>query len=192
MNKLQQKLELKKVVFGGILYVDTMKPAEIVKHFDEFLLARDKRFEAICIGGAALSLLGVISRETRDCDVLAPEIPADIKLMSEAFAAEVSKGGTPLQRDWLNNGPASLVRDLPSDWQTRTVLVFQGRALTLFTLGRADLLKSKLFALCDRAVDRPDCLALNPRKEELLELLPWLSELDANPLWPEHVRETLN
>jgi hypothetical protein len=61
----------------------------------------------------------------------------------------------------------------------------------LSTLGRPDLLKSKLFALCDRGTDLPDCLALAPTAEELADCVPWLEVRDGNELWPEHVRTTV-
>jgi hypothetical protein len=65
-------------------------------------------------------------------------------------------------------------------------------ALTLVTLGRTDLLKSKLYALCDRGTDILDCLALAPTGDELDDALPWVSARDANELWPAHVRLTFD
>jgi hypothetical protein len=53
------------------------------------------------------------------------------------------------------------------------------------------LLKSKLFALCDRGTDLPDCTALAPTAEELAECVPWLELQDGNELWPAHVRATV-
>ena len=41
-------------------------------------------------------------------------------------------------------------------------MVFRGEAIELHTLGRSNLLKAKVFALCDRGFDLPDCVALNP------------------------------
>ena len=61
----------------------------------------------------------------------------------------------------------------------------------LHSLGRADLLKTKLFALCDRGTDLPDCVALAPTAAELAEALPWVAFQDANPDWPAHVAATL-
>jgi hypothetical protein len=80
---------------------------------------------------------------------------------------------------------------LPTGWQQRLQPAFEGRALILRTLGRSDLLKTKLFALCDRGTDLPDCVALAPTAAELDEAMPWLAEQDANTEWPEHVRATL-
>ena len=70
--------------------------------------------------------------------------------------------------------------------------VVGGSALALTTLGRADLLKTKLFALCDRGTDLADCIAMAPSAAELEEAEPLLSEQDANPMWPDHARATLD
>jgi len=69
--------------------------------------------------------------------------------------------------------------------------IFEGQAVVLNTLGRPDLLKSKLFALCDRGTDLPDCIALAPTARELADSLLWLEEQDTNELWPAHVRATV-
>jgi hypothetical protein len=55
-----------------------------------------------------------------------------------------------------------------------------------------DLLRSKLFALCDRGTDLPDCVALAPTPDEIAVILPWLEQQDANPDWPAHVGATLH
>ena len=41
--------------------------------------------------------------------------------------------------------------------------VFEGDAIVFHTLGRSDLLRSKVFALCDRGVDLSDCNAMAPQ-----------------------------
>ena len=79
---------------------------------------------------------------------------------------------------------------LPTGWRVRVERIFEGQSLVLSTLGRPDLLKSKLFALCDRGTDMADCIALAPTDEELAECLPWLEFQDANELWPAHARST--
>jgi hypothetical protein len=73
--------------------------------FDQYLAEGPLQFHAVVIGGAALNLLGVVSRLTKDCDILHPEIPNEIAEASRGFAIKVrAKGGT-LQDNWLNNGP---------------------------------------------------------------------------------------
>jgi hypothetical protein len=42
--------------------------------------------DAVVISGAALNLLGVVSRLTKDCDILHPEIPNEIAEASRGFA----------------------------------------------------------------------------------------------------------
>lgn len=169
-----------------------MNPQFVVKEFDSFLAARNCRFEGVCIGGTALVLMGIIQRATQDCDILVPHIPTEIRELAREFARMLTDSGTPLISGWLNNGPASLTLDLPAGWEDRVVRLCDGEALVLTSLGRKDLLRSKLFALCDRAVDRSDCLMMAPTKEELLEVSPWLQERDANPDWPTHVTDTLS
>ena len=168
-----------------------MKPAEILAEFDRFLAERRLKLSSVAIGGAALNLLGVISRPTTDCDILHPTLPREIVEAARAFAAATRKRGEQLQDDWLNNGPASLAAHLPAGWQARVQPLFAGSALTLTALGRIDFLRAKLWALCVRGLDLPDCLALAPTADELAIIQPWLEEQDANPEWPAHVRDTL-
>ncbi len=163
---------------------------DVLADFDCFLMERDLAFEGIVIGGAALILMEIVQRKTDDLDCLHPPIPATILAAVDEFAA--SRPELTLRRDWFNNGPASLTRDLPPGWLDRTRPLFTGAALRFHTLGRLDLLRSKLFAYCDRQEDLDDCIALAPTHEELAEIEPWLSERDGNPLWPEHVRRSLN
>jgi hypothetical protein len=150
---------------------------------------RALRWDAVVIGGAALNLLGVVTRETRDCDILDPPVAAELLEAARAFAAQRRALGEVLRDDWLNSEPASLARDLPDGWKTRLMVVFTGAALTLRSLGRPDLLKTKLFAYCDRRTDLADCLALAPTPQELADALPWVEYQDANELWPPYVRE---
>jgi hypothetical protein len=166
-------------------------PRETIDAFDQYLADRGLAMEAVVLGGAALALLGIISRPTDDCDVMHPVIPPEIATAASSFAAERTSAGEPLEDDWFNNGPASLARVLPPGWEDRLEPLFAGVALRLRSLGRSDLLRSKLFALCDRALDLADCIALAPTAAELAELIGWVEYQDANPDWPAHVRGTL-
>jgi hypothetical protein len=168
-----------------------MRPIQTLGAFDLYLAERSLRFEGIVIGGAALNLLGIVSRATRDCDILYPALPAEILIAAQAFAADRRRDGEALAENWLNNGPADLVSHLPDRWEKRLQPAFYGRALELHSLGREDLLRTKLFALCDRGFDLADCLALAPTATELAALVSWVEQQDLNPDWPAHVRETL-
>jgi uncharacterized nucleotidyltransferase DUF6036 len=168
-----------------------MFPGEILTGFDRFLASRGIRLEAVVIGGTALNLLGIVSRPTKDCDILDPPLSAPVLEAARAFAAQLRATGEALSEDWLNNGPMSLADALPAGWRERLQIVFEGTAIRLRCLGREDLLRSKLFALCDRSVDLGDCVALAPTSEELQAILPWLEQQDGNPEWPAHVRAAL-
>ena len=167
-----------------------MNPRETISRFDAFLAELGVRLDAVVVGGAALALLGVTSRQTRDCDVLDPALSDEVLAAARAFAAQRRAESDILADDWLNNGPSSLADVLPRGWRARTRVVFEGRAITLRCLGRRDLLRSKLFALCDRGIDLGDCLALRPTAVELDAVAPWLERQDAHPDWAAHVRAT--
>lgn len=169
-----------------------MKPKETIAGFDAFLAERSLSFEAVVIGGAALGLLGVVSRQTRDCDILHPELPKAIQDAAKEFAKIRANEGDMLADDWLNNGPSSLTDVLPDGWKDRLQVAYQGRAIVLHCLGRIDLLRSKLFALCDRGIDIQDCVALAPTSAELEEIRPWLEDQDTNPDWPAHTRAVVD
>ncbi len=167
-----------------------MQSREILVLFDQYLFDRGLQLDAVVIGGAAMNLLEIVSRTTKDCDILSPEIPQSILDASRAFAAAVRAAGDALQDDWLNNGPASLADHLQPQWEERLQEGFEGSAIRLRCLGRSDFLCSKLFALCDRGIDLGDCLALKPEADELAVILPWLEQQDAHPHWPAHVQAT--
>jgi hypothetical protein len=167
-----------------------MLPRPTIEAFDAWLTGLGLCLEAVVVGGSALALLGVTSRQTRDFDIIAPELPPNIVEAAKAFAREQRALGVELLDDWLNNGPIQLGEVLPEGWRLRVTLAFDGKALVQ-SLGRADLLKTKLFALCDRGTDFPDCVALAPTAAELAEAMPWVSLQDANADWPAHVAATL-
>lgn len=168
-----------------------MLPRPTIEAFDTWLYDRALRLEAVVVGGSALALLGVTGRQTRDVDILHPELPEEITRAARDFAAHLRRGGVGLAEDWLNNGPMELTDVLPEQWHLRVQVVFEGAALRLTTLGRSDLLKTKLFALCDRGTDLTDCIALGPTADELADAEPWLVQQDSTPLWPAHVSATL-
>ncbi len=170
---------------------------EVISAFDEYLYQHNLRFQATIIGGAALIVMNIVSRVTQDVDCLDPDIPVEIINASKEFARKHPQ--LYLAQDWLNNGPVDLKQHLPSGWKLRLQDIFQGKAIHFQTLGRPDLLKTKLFACCDRDLDFEDCIKLKPSKEELADALPWVIKQDTNPLWEKRVRlvfknieETLN
>lgn len=158
-----------------------------IAEFDKFLKKRNLSFVAVIIGGAALNLLGVISRQTKDCDIIDPLLPIEIENAAKEFAISLRQSGEMLHDNWLNHEPSSLSKLLPNGWQNNLQIAYKGEALILHTLGRKDLLCTKLFALCDRGTDLTDCIALKPSLNEIEEAIPWIEMQDTNPDWPRHV-----
>ena len=164
---------------------------KIIEEFDLYLDKKSLKFEAIIIGGAALSILHIISRMTEDVDCIDPEIPLDVKKASAEFIkANLQYGLNPDK--FLNNGPISIIQTLPEGWKERTQLIFTGKALTFFTLGRIDLLKTKLDAMVHRGRDMEDVIAMKPSMEEIAECLEWVLNIDGGEHWPEMVKESFD
>lgn len=170
-----------------------MQPSEIevaLNRLGELLAARGLQFRLVIVGGAALNLLGTVSRATTDVDILAfgdrqsdepgitilpPPNPLPPELMDAARAVARSMG---LRAEWLNAGPAGQWETgLPPgleqriEWRT-----FPGLQLGL--VGRYDLIFLKLYAAADhtgpRSVHFQDLVALTPTPEELEAAGAWV------------------
>jgi hypothetical protein len=157
-----------------------------LKKFDQFLKNRKLKFTATIIGGAALNVMEVTARVTKDVDCIDPKIPPEIKEASRDFAQENPELNLS-SNHWINNGPISIIRDLDKDWRFKTQVIFQGDALTLLTLDRISLLKTKLYAYCDRDTDFDDCVNLKPTIKELDDCYDWVLNGDRSELWPAQV-----
>jgi hypothetical protein len=160
----------------------------ILDEFDLFLKSKELSFTGVIIGGAALNILNITNRVTRDIDFISPEIPLVIKQASIDFV-NLNPKFQLNAKTWFNNGPISIVKDLQADWQNRLVNIYKGKAIDLFTLGRLDFLMTKLYAYCDRDFDYSDCIALKPTAKEIEDCRAWVLKGDANPLWPKRVQE---
>lgn len=75
-----------------------MLPRPTIEAFDRHLVSVGLRFEGVIIGGSALVLMGVISRLTKDVDVVIINAARD-------FAKQQRQAGNDVADDWLNNGP---------------------------------------------------------------------------------------
>jgi hypothetical protein len=162
-----------------------------ITEFDKYLNDKGLKFEAIIIGGAALTILNIISRMTEDIDCIDPEIPSEIKAASIEFIKLNPQFGL-VPEKFLNNGPITITRDLPNGWRTRTQVIFQGQAIVFLTLSRADLLKTKLDAMVHRGRDMEDVVAMKPTEKELEDSLDWVLNIDGGEYWPEMVNDAFS
>jgi hypothetical protein len=157
----------------------------------EVLANRGLRYDVVLVGGASLLLRGIVSRSTKDGDLVGAR-SADGRVMAmrelpEPLAAAVRDVARVygLAPDWLNVGPASLLDlGLPRGFGSRLDRMDFG-ALTVWLAGRRDLISFKLYAAADHWPSRDrhlsDLGALRPRRAELFLAARWARSHDASP-----------
>lgn len=168
-------------------------------NFDEALkllngrLALDgaPRYNLVVCGGTALNATGLISRTTKDVDIVA--LMDDSKVLLDPAplpqplvdAALIVAGDLGLPNDWLNNGPSSddggLFRlGLPEGIAKRLVWKTYGENLRVGFIHRFDQINFKLYAAVDlRGGHHADDLhMLAPTETELLEAARWAKTHD--------------
>jgi hypothetical protein len=158
---------------------------QLLEEFDAYLQSNGLEFEGVVVGASALILRGIIDRATIDVDLLEKTIPKSVQEAASSFAANFPE----LKANWLNCSASVLVDSLPEGWCERLECLYQGQALRLKTLGRDDLLITKLLGYCDRGMDLYDCVSLSPTKQELRHTFLWVKEQDSEKRWPKHVQK---
>lgn len=154
---------------------------ELLHALDGRLALSRTRIELVVIGGAGLTILGLVERPTRDVDVVAlldggelrsaKPLPAALVAARDAVAADfgVSDG-------WLNAGPGDLLRwGLPQGFVERLTRREVGSALVLQLASRLDQIHFKLYAFVDQGLGR--------HEEDLRALEPTAAELEAAARW---------
>lgn len=160
---------------------------ELLEALGEQLLETGASFDLVVIGGSALLARGLIDRATRDVDVVALASPGGLRsavsLPPQLIAAvERVARDFEVPNDWLNSGPAELLRfGLPSGfeqrWETRTY----GDALRVRWASRFDQIHFKLYAAVDQAGKHlQDLEALRPSRDELVAAARWSRQHDAS------------
>jgi hypothetical protein len=154
----------------------------------------------VLIGGSALLALGLISRTTRDADIMAGvdlrEGLVDPRPMSDALRSAAHRVAREydLDENWLNTGPADQVfAGLPEGFLERLTPREFGPRLTIHLPDRYDLIHLKLFAAVDQGMGRhvTDLAALTPTDPELLAAAHWVLTQDAGEVFPAIVRDAL-
>lgn len=156
----------------------------------------------VVIGGTALAALGLISRTTKDVDVLGelvftkqPPLIREIETFPDWLleAAEKVRRDFDLAENWLNSGPTSQVRTgLPDGFQDRLVEKRYGDYLSIFFSDRVDLIHFKLYASVDRGgYHVQDLAALDPSEDELLAASQWVLTQDVSETFRELLKDFL-
>jgi hypothetical protein len=145
------------------------------------LAANGERYTLAVVGGSALLALGLVSRATKDVDIVA--IVEDQQLVSAQplpraliAAARTVARDFGLSEDWLNPGPTSLLDlGLPEGFYERAQQRSYGPGLKILFASRVDQIHLKLYATVDQGAGKhlDDLESLNPTKRELLDAARW-------------------
>ncbi len=139
----------------------------------------------VVCGGTALSALGLVSRTTKDVDVLGQVEIIDGKIRItkiNEFPCWLKEAANTVGRDfdlpenWLNLGPASqLDTGLPDGFEERLIKKRYGTFLTVYFISRVDQIFFKLYAALDRGdYHVQDLFALKPTFKEMEEATQWI------------------
>ena len=165
----------------------------------EFLGERVPKESLIISGGAALSIKGIVSRTTKDVDVVAllgeneildaRPLPTAILDASRLVAQALGLNG-----DWLNDGSAAQIKfGFPEGFQERLEMRRYGKSFTVYFIGRLDQIHFKLFAAVDQGPGKhsQDLLALMPTKDEMDLAAFWVRDQDASAGFKTQLKEAL-
>jgi hypothetical protein len=140
-----------------------MDISKAIQELDVLILAKGLSYVLYTCGGAQLVFLGYSTRRTEDVDLIQDEIDQDLRNASVLVAKKLN-----IQEDWLNNRVSTLSKRLGKGWKKKTVVLFEGKAITLMGLDRQDLISSKLHAAIDRkGEDYDDLIFLKPNAAEI-------------------------
>lgn len=153
-----------------------MSKADILKRLTRLgqELRASQEVEITVVGAAAGMLTGDFGpgRSTVDCDVIRYD-PAEVRELVETTAGQVAARER-WNTDWFNSRVMEL-DVLPAGWRSRRRLIGRFGVLTVYALGRLDLLATKFFA--SRPQDRDDIRDLNPTAEELYSVGRYLEQM---------------
>jgi len=172
----------------------------------ELMAARGERLRIVVVGGAAMNLLGFVSRATTDVDILAFGAPDSEAPNSDSTIFEpptplpgwlvrdiqIVAQDVGLDRHWLNCGPAGQwTQGLPPGLESRIEWRSFG-PLHVGLVGRIDLIYFKVYAAADQrgpeSVHFQDLLALRPTPSELAAAEAWVRDQDPSPGFRDALR----
>jgi Nucleotidyltransferase of unknown function (DUF6036) len=158
---------------------------ELLQALDQQLGAAGTSFDLVVIGGSALLARGLVDRATQDVDVVAlrsrdglisaVDLPPDLQAAAQRVARDFD-----VPTDWLNSGPAELLRfGLPDGFEDRWETQRYGAGLTVRWASRFDQIHFKLYAAVDQAGKHlRDLVALQPARNELIAAARWSRKHD--------------
>jgi len=153
---------------------------------EQLELQGSQEINLVVCGGSALNVTGLVSRTTKDVDVLGQlENNKVVKdKLPEVFwnAAKVLQDEFDLEENWINDEPSPMVEGgLPEGLEERLLIKHYGSKLTVGFIGRLDQIHFKLWASADRDPNSyhvQDLIALEPTNEEIKRAAQWCLEKD--------------
>lgn len=153
----------------------------------QLLADRAQRFDVVAIGGGGLQLLGMITRPTKDLDLVALResdslisVEGGLPLALREAVDDVARVQS-LDPTWMNGGPSSVLRlGLPVGFLQRGHQRQYG-ALGLTLASRLDQIHLKLYAAADdgpRGKHHKDLQQLAPTEVELRLAARWTRTQD--------------
>lgn len=179
--------------------LDQPRTHELLKALGEQLAARGAHTELVVIGGSALLAVGLISRTTRDVDVVAllsgqtliepRPLPTELVAACDRVARDFG-----LPENWLNAAPADLLDfGLPDGFVDRLQRRDYSETLTVHFACRFDQIHFKLYAMVDQGAGKheADLRALEPTRDELLAAARWTQTHDPSEGFREQLLAAL-
>lgn len=154
----------------------------------QLLEDRDQYHEVVAIGGGSLLLLRQLERTTKDLDLVAlmkegKLVSADPLPQSLLKAVEEVGKALDLGKDWINIGPASLLKmGLPPGFMSR-IHKRRYKGLTIYLADRFDQICFKLYASVDQGPKSKhfaDLIILKPTARELEKAKSWCMSHDVS------------
>jgi hypothetical protein len=159
-------------------------------------------FEIVVCGGAAMIVLNLVSRPTRDVDVLAilkpklegtdePQLPSEVRRLVAEIGKELD-----IKDDWLNFGPVRLLRlGVSPGLLERATRVRYGEFLTVRFVDRLDQVAFKIFAAMDPKEGLrhlADLLEFKPTESEARHAATWLLDRNTSSDFTDKLRQVLD
>jgi hypothetical protein len=162
---------------------------------------RGQGYEIVLVGGGDLVLRGVVSRATRDADIVGQRLGdgriVPLRRLPDGLAKAVVEvaDAHDLAPDWLNVGPESLLElGLPAGFEDRLTARHYG-GLTVWLAGVYDLICFKLYAAADHWPSRDrhldDLRTLRPTEADLLSAARWSMTHDPSPAFRSQLAAVL-
>lgn len=170
-----------------------------LKTLGKILAERHLHFEVVAIGGGGLLLLGMITRPTKDVDVVALIDKGNFisaKHLPKPLLEAIIEVGVALRMgsNWMNTGPSDLfTMGLPEGFADRMSTRHYG-SLTLHLAGRFDQICFKLYATVDQGPSSKhfgDLKSLKPTTTELKKAASWCKTHDVSDAFAANLSETL-